>query len=389
MGGVPYNILAMDRIYFDYASTTPTDPKVIEAMEPYFYQRFGNASSPHKIGQEAKNALEESRSILAHFIGAKEDEIVFNSGATEGNNHVISRIAVDLKGKGNHIIVSPIEHHSVLESLERLQKNGYKITYLKPSAEGLVDLQEIKDSITDQTILIAVMYANNEIGTIQSVADIGQMAKEKDIAFLVDAVQAVGHVPVDVNAIQADYLTLSAHKFYGPKGVGALYMKKGKAVSKLLLGGDQENNFRASTQNVAGIVGLAKAIELCRDLMDQEIDEQTRLRDYLKEGVLNAIDGVNWNGHPTQRLPNNAHFSFEKLSGESLLMSLDMEGICASMGSACTSGAMEPSHVLKAIGVSDDLAFGSLRITLGRWTTQKEIDYFLEKLPQIVTSLRI
>lgn len=380
----------MDKIYFDYASTTPADPMVIEAMQPFFYERFGNASSPHGLGQEALKALEESRSVLARFIGAHPEEIIFNSGATEGNNHAVFGIVRRSKGKGKHIVISSIEHHSVLEAVEYLQREeGYKVTFVPVGPEGLVDPQRIKDVVTAETLLIAVMHANNEIGTIQPIAEISKIAREHKIPFLVDAVQTVGHIPVNVDELGADLLTLSAHKFYGPKGVGAMYVRKGFSPMPLLFGGDQERGRRASTQNVAGAVGLAKAVELCREKMAQEASDQRRWRDRLLEEVLKRVDGARVNGSRTKRLPNNAHFSFEGVEGESLLMSLDMAGMAASMGSACKAGAMEPSHVLRAIGISDALAHGALRISLGRWTKEEDIDRLLEHLPQMVGGLRV
>ena len=380
----------MHKIYFDYASTTPVDPEVIAAMQPYFHERFGNASSPHTYGQQAQKAVEDARECLARFIGAQPGEIVFNSGATESNNHALIGVARAQRNKGKHMIVSAIEHHSVLEPAEYLEnEEGYDITYLKVDENGLVDPQDVAGAITDQTVLIAVMYANNEIGTIQPVREIGTIARERQIPFLVDAVQAVGHLPVNVDEWKADLLSLSAHKFNGPKGVGALYVRQGTKVSSYLLGGGQERSRRASTQNVAGIVGLGRAIELAAEQMGKEEKLHLRWRDRLLEEVPKKIDGVKINGHRTRRLANNAHFSFEHVESESLLMSLDMSNICASMGSACTSGAMEPSHVLRAIRLSDELAHGALRITLGRRTTEEHIDYFLEKLPEIVGSLRI
>jgi len=380
----------MKNIYFDYASTTPVDPGVIQAMEPYFYDKFGNVSSSHAFGQEANKALEESREILAKFIGAKSEEVIFTSGATEANNHTIIGIARSLKSKGNHIIVSSIEHPSVLAPVEYLVKEeGFQVTYIGVNEYGRVDPQTIKEAITGQTILISVMYASNEIGTIQPVAEIGKIAKQNNIYFHVDAVQAIGHIPVNVDEIGADLLSLSAHKFYGPKGIGALYIRKGVDITSLLVGGDQERGRRASTQNVAGAVGLSRAIEICRDNMEEEMCVQSQWRDKLFEEIPKRIEGVVINGHRIQRLPNNAHFSFEKIQGEALLMSLDMDGFAASMGSACHSGAMEPSHVLRAIGLSDELAFGALRITIGRWTAEQQIDALLNKLTEIVSRLRM
>jgi len=379
----------MQKIYLDHASTTPVDPAVWEAIRPFFNGTFGNASSPHSFGREAARALEDARQTLASFIGAKADEVIFTSGATESNNQAVYGIAQSLKHKGNHIVASRIEHHSVLRPMESLCRDGFKVTYVTPDDAGIIHPDDIRKAVTKETILIAVMHASNEIGSIQPVSLVGAMAREQGIPFLVDAVQTVGHVPVDVTALNADLLSLSAHKFYGPKGVGALYIRKGTKVASLFKGGDQERGLRASTQNVPGAVGMARAAEVCRRNMDEEIAGQTQLRDRLVEGVLQRVEDVKLNGHRQSRLPNNAHFSFKGIEGEALLMSLDMEGIAASMGSACTSGAMEPSHVLKAIGLDDELAYGSLRVTVGRWTTQAEVDRFLDILPGIVSRLRI
>ena len=378
----------MRRIYFDYASTTPTDTEVVKAIQPFFYEKFGNASSPHTFGREAQAALEGARETLGRFIGANADEIVFTSGATESNNHAIFGLARSLKDRGNHIVVSSIEHHSVLEPVALLKKEGFAVTYLSVDHTGVVDPSQIKSALTNKTIFIAVMHASNEIGAIQPIAEIGKIVRASNIPFLVDGVQTVGHVPVNVDELGADFLSLSAHKFYGPKGIGALYIRRKTKVSSFLLGGDQERERRASTQNVAGCVGLARAVELCEKQMDAETKIQTAFRDQLLTEVSKRIDGVIINGHLKNRLPNNAHFSFEKIEGESLLMSLDMEGIAASMGSACTSGAMEPSHVLRAIGLPDELAYGSLRLTTGRWTRQEDIDYLLDQLPKIIKRLR-
>lgn len=380
----------MNRIYFDHASTTPVDSAVVSAMIPYFSEQFGNVSSPHVFGQTTHKALEDAREVLAKFIGSKSGEIVFNSGATESNNHAIIGVARAQRNKGRHLIVSAIEHHSVLETAEYLKnEEGYEVTYLKVDQDGLVDPQDVQDAITDQTILIAVMLANNEIGSIQPISEIGAIAQKNNIPFLVDAVQAVGHIPVNVDDLKASLLSLSAHKLYGPKGVGALYIREGTEISSFLLGGGQESGRRSSTQNVAGAVGLACAIELCDQTMNEEAVFQVKMRDKLLNEVPKRIKGVKINGHLSQRLPNNAHFSFERLQSESLLMSLDITNIAASMGSACASGAMEPSHVLRAIGLSDELAFGALRITLGRWTTEEQVDYFLKQLPEMINSLRI
>ncbi len=378
----------MKKIYFDYASTTPVDPDVIKAMEPYFFEKFGNPSSPHSVGRESQKALENARQTTAEFLGAKVEEIVFTSGGSESNNHSILGIARGLKERGNHLILSNIEHHSVLEPALSLQKEGFKVTCVPVDQKGIVNPEDIKKAVTDKTILIALIHASNEIGTMQDVAAVGKIAREAGIYFHVDAVQTVGHLPVDVNEIGCHILSLAAHKFYGPKGAGALYIRQGTRIANYLLGGDQERGRRASTQSVAGAVGLAKAIELCSQQMEEEIKTQTSLRNKLITEIPRRIDHCFLSGHPTQRLPNNAHFSFASLSGESLLMSLDMVGIASSMGSACTAGSLEPSHVLKAIGLSDELALAALRISIGRWTTVEEIDSFLDQLPLIVERLR-
>jgi cysteine desulfurase len=378
----------MKRIYLDYAATTPTDPEVLKAMEPYFFDKFGNASSIHTFGQEAKKAVEDSRQILATFLGADPSEIVFTSGGTESNNFAVKGIAYALEKKGNHIITSSIEHHAVGEPCKFLENRGFKVTYVGVDRYGLVSPEDINKEITDETILISVMHANNEIGTIQPIAEIGKIAKEKGICFHTDAVQTVGHIPVDVNELNVNLLSLSAHKFYGPKGVGALYIKKGTRIERFLHGGDQENDRRASTLNTPGIVGLGKAIELCQEKMHEETKFQIKLRDELIKEIPNKILEVYLNGHPTQRLPNNVNFSIKYIEGESILLNLDMLGIAASTGSACTSSSLEPSHVLLAIGLPHEIAHGSLRVTLGRWSKEGDTDYFLECLPKIVAKLR-
>ncbi len=378
----------MERIYLDYAATTGCDLEVLEAMKPYFTEKFGNASSIHSFGQEAKKGMEDARGALADFIGAKPEEIVFNSGGSEADNHAIFGVAGALQKKGNHIIASVIEHHAVLEPCKLLEKRGYQVTYIKVNNEGLVDAQEVKKAITDKTILISIMHANNEIGTVQPIAEIGKIAREKEITFHTDAVQAVGHIPVNVNELDVDLLSLAAHKFYGPKGVGALYIRKGTRVHNFLHGGDQERGRRASTSNVSGIIGLGKAIELCKEKIEQESAAQIQLRDALIKGLLAKIPRSYLNGHPTQRLPNNVNISFEYIEGESILLNLDMMGIAASTGSACTSSSLEPSHVLLAIGRTHEIAHGSLRFSMGRWTKKSDIDYVLETLPPIVDKLR-
>jgi len=378
----------MRRIYLDYAATTPCDPEVLKAMEPYFFEKFGNPSSIHSFGQEAKAAIEESREKLASFLGAKPEEIIFTSGGTESNNFAVQGAAYAQEKKGNHIITTAIEHHAITEPCKLLEKKGFKVTFVGVDKEGLVSAQDIKKAITDKTILISVMHANNEIGTIQPIAEIGKIAKEKGIYFHTDAVQAVGHIPTNVNDLNADLLSLSAHKFYGPKGVGALYVRKGTRIERFLHGGDQEKGRRASTHNTPGIVGLGKAIELCRDKMQEEAQFQMFLRDRLIKEIKERIPEVYLNGHPQQRLPNNVNFSIKYIEGESILLNLDMLGIAASTGSACTSTSLEPSHVLLAIGLAHEIAHGSLRLTLGRWTTEEDINYLLEHLPSVVDKLR-
>lgn len=375
-------------VYLDYAATTATDPEVVKAMQPYFYEKFGNASSIYSLGQEAKHAIEDARLTLAAFLGARPEEIVFNSGGTESNNTVIKGVAYALKAKGNHIITTAIEHHAVSEPCKFLEKNGFKVSYIGVDKEGLVSPEDIKKAITDKTILISVMHANNEIGAIQPVAEIGKIARAKGVYFHSDAVQSVGHIPVNVDDLGVDLLSLSAHKFYGPKGVGALYIRKGTRMQSLLHGGDQENNRRASTYNTPCIVGLGRAVELCRQNMDKEMRWQVSLRDRLIAELPKRIADVRLNGHPKLRLPNNVNFSIKYIEGESILLNLDLLGIACSTGSACTSSSLEPSHVLLAIGLPHEIAHGSLRISLGRWTKEEDIDYLLENLPQIVKKLR-
>ncbi|MDD4940078.1 MAG: cysteine desulfurase NifS [Candidatus Omnitrophica bacterium] len=376
------------RIYLDYAATAPCDPQVLKAMEPYFFEKFGNPSSIHAEGQEARAGIEEAREKLASLLGAKKEELIFTSGGTESNNFAVKGTAFALSQKGNHIITTAIEHHSVSEPCKFLEKKGFKVTYIGVDKYGQVSPSDIKKAVTDKTILISVMHANNEIGTIQPIAEIGKFAREKGVYFHTDAVQTTGHIPVDVNELNVDLLSLSAHKFYGPKGVGALYIRKGTRWERFLHGGDQERGMRASTHNTPGIVGLGKAAELCREKMADEAKFQSGLRDRLIKEIKDKIPDVYLNGHPAQRLPNNVNFSIKYIEGESILLNLDMLGIAASTGSACTSSSLEPSHVLLAIGLPHEIAHSSLRLTMGRWTKQEDIDYLLEQLPQVVGKLR-
>lgn len=376
------------KIYLDYAGTSPTDPEVVKAMLPYFTDKFGNPSSIHSFGQEAKKAMEDAREILAKFLGADVSEIIFTSGGTESNNHAIIGTAFANEKKGNHIIISAIEHHAVIEPCKFLEKLGFKITTVSVGKDGLVDPNDVKKAINDKTILISVMHANNEIGTIEPIVEISKIAKEKSIYFHTDSVQTVGHIPVNVNELGVDLLSLSAHKFCGPKGVGALYIKKGTRINRFLHGGDQEKGRRASTHNVPGIVGLGKAIEICKEKMSPEANFLIPLRDKLIKNLLEKIPDAMLNGHPVKRLPNNVNIVIKYIEGESILLNLDMLGIAASTGSACTSSSLEPSHVLLAIGLAHEIAHGSLRFTLGRFTTEEEIDYVIKVLPGIVSKLR-
>jgi len=349
-------------------------------MRPFFFEQGGNASSPHTQGRHARRALEEARETLAAFVGSASGEIIFTSGATEGNNHAIFSTARALKNRGQHIIASAIEHHSVLEPLHQLEGDGFQVTYVEPKSDGIVDHEDIKAAIRPDTILVCLQHANNEIGTLQPVEGTGRLCRERGIYFLVDATQTVGHIPVNVKDISCDFLSLSAHKLYGPQGTGALYIRNGIKCPSFILGGDQERGRRAGTQNIAGNVGLAEAVKLAKAQMLEETGREIKLRDMTIDSVLKEIPTAVLNGHPQKRLPNNAHFSFEGISGEELVSALDLAGVAVSMGSACTAGRLEPSHVLKAIGLKDSMALGSLRVTVGRWTTQQDITYFLEQL---------
>lgn len=375
-------------IYFDNAATTPTDPEVVEAMRPFFTEKFGNPSTLYDIGREAKAAIEEAREKVAALIGADPSDVLFTSGGTESDNHALIGVAYANEKKGNHIITTAIEHHAVLEPAEFLKERGFKVTILPVDEYGLVDPKEVKKTITDKTVLISVMHANNEVGTIEPIAEIGKIAREAGAYFHTDAVQTVGHLPIDVNAMNIDILSMSGHKFYGPKGIGAIYIRKGTRIIPFMHGGGQERKKRAGTHNVPGIVGLGKAAEIAAARMEEEASHLVRLRDKLIKGILDRVEDVRLNGHPTERLPNNVNVCVEGAEGEAMLLSLDMEGICVSSGSACTSGTLNPSHVLLAMGISPEIAHGSLRLTLGRSTTEAEIDFFLDVLPPIVERLR-
>jgi cysteine desulfurase len=378
----------MKKIYLDHAATTPTHPEVMKAMLPYFTDSFGNPSSIHALGQEARQAIEKARGQVAALIGAKEDEIVFTGSGTEADNFALKGVALARQDRGNHIITSSIEHHAVLETCRFLEKQGLSVTYLPVDSYGMVDPNDVKKAITNKTILISIMYASNEVGTIEPIAEIGNIAREADVYFHTDAVQAVGHIPVDVNKLNVDLLSMSGHKLYGPKGIGVLYIRKGTRIVSFMHGGSQEKGRRASTENGPGIVGLGKAAEIAQQEMPEEAQKLTSLRDRLIEGILKNIEYTQLNGHPVNRLPNNANVSINYIEGESMLLNLDLAGICASTGSACSSAELEPSHVLMAMGLPHLQAHSSLRFSLGKWTTEEEINKVLDVLPGIVSKLR-
>lgn len=375
-------------IYMDNAATTPTKKEVVDEMIPYMTENYGNPSSVYSLASKSKLAIEEAREKIARELNADPREIFFTGGGTESDNWAIKGIAQKNKKKGKHIITSKIEHHAVLHTVEALEKEGYDVTYVDVDEDGLVDLEQLEKSIREDTILITIMYANNEVGTIQPIKEIGEIAKKYDVIFHTDAVQALGHIKIDVKKENIDLLSMSAHKIYGPKGVGALYIKKGIRIDSLIEGGAQENRKRAGTENVAGIVGMGKAVELAYENMEEKNKKLIYLRDKLIKGIEDNIDYVKVNGHRIKRLPGNVNVSFEFIEGESLLLSLDMVGIAASSGSACTSGALDPSHVLMAMGVSHEIAHGSLRLSLGDFTTEEDVDYVIGQLIEIVDRLR-
>ncbi|MFH1255922.1 MAG: cysteine desulfurase NifS [Candidatus Diapherotrites archaeon] len=378
----------MKKIYMDHGATTPLDERVLKEMKPYFSDKFGNASSLHSFGREAAAALEKSRQTIAKALNAETNEIIFTSGGTESDNIALKGAAYANKSKGNHIITSAIEHHAVIYTCQQLEKEGFEVTYLPVSRDGLVDVRDLEKAITDKTILVSIMHANNEIGTIQPVKEIGVLCREKGVLFHTDAVQSFGKVPIDVKKMNIGLLSVSAHKIYGPKGVGALYRRNGTNVKALFQGGSHEFRLRPGTENVAGIVGLAKASELAQKEMKKEGERLSKMRDKLIAGVLESVGSSHLNGHAKKRLPNNANFSFDFIEGESLLMLLDGKGVAASTGSACSSKQLKPSHVLTSIGLSHVQAHGSLRLTLGKSNSMKDVDYVLKVLPPIVKKLR-
>ncbi|NLM68789.1 MAG: cysteine desulfurase NifS [Firmicutes bacterium] len=377
----------MKTVYLDHAATTSVRDEVLEAMLPYFKDSFGNASSVHSFGREAKKALDTARETVAEILNADFNEIIFTSGGTESNNLAIKGAAHQYKQRGTHLITSAIEHPAVLNPMKELEKEGFTVTYLPVNEQGIVSVEAFQNAVRDDTILVSIMHANNEIGTIQPIAAIGKIARERGILMHTDAVQSVGYLNIDVDDLNVDLLTLSAHKIYGPKGVGALYVRKGVQLVPQIRGGAQERRKRAGTENTAGIVGLAKALELAHREQAAVVPKIEKLRDRLLEGIL-QIPHTRLNGSRTERLPNNINVCFEFIEGESLLLNLDLKGIAGSSGSACTSGSLEPSHVLLALGLPHEIAHGSLRLTLGRDNTDAEIDYVLECLPPIVERLR-
>ncbi|MBC2721779.1 cysteine desulfurase NifS [Desulfosporosinus sp.] len=380
----------MRRVYLDHSATTPVDPEVAAIMMTYYTEKYGNPSSVHGFGREAKQALEQARNQVAELIGAASGEITFTSGGTEADNLAILGTAEALRKKGKHIITSCIEHHAVLETCEYLEKNGFDLTVIPVDEEGIISVDAVRKAIRPDTILITIMHANNEVGSIQPISEIGKLAKEQGIVFHVDAVQSLGKIPVNVEELNVDLLTVSGHKIYGPKGVGALYVRKGLRIVPLVHGGGQEKKRRSGTENTPGIIGFGKACELAGQRMADDAEHQRKLRDKLINGILERIDFVKVNGPlGEKRLPNNVNVSIRYVEGESLLLSLDMLGIAASSGSACTSGSLDPSHVLLGMGLIHEIAHGSLRFSLGRQNTEEDIDYVLEQLPKIVERLRM
>jgi len=375
-------------IYLDHSATSPVDPEVFEAMKPYFTDSFGNASTLYSLGRDGRRAMESAREEVASIIGAETKEIIFTSGGTESDNIAIKGIAYKLKNKGNHIITSAIEHPAVDETCKYLEKNGFTVTYLPVYKDGIVKISDLEDAIKDKTILITIMHANNEIGTIQPIKEIGALAKGKGIIFHTDAVQTVGKIPVDVNELNVDLLSLSSHKLYGPKGVGALYVRKGVRLEPIMHGGGHERGIRPGTENVPGVVGLGKACKIAKENLESDAQLLTRLRDRLINTVLEQNEDSYLNGHRTNRLPNNVNFRFTGIEGESLILHLDSKGIAASTGSACSSTKLEASHVLMAIGLKEVEAHGSLRISLGHENTEEDIDYTIIAIKEVVEKLR-
>ena len=378
----------MKTVYFDNAATTQLDDKVLEKMLPYLKQNYGNASSIYKLGRESRKAIEEAREEIAKELNCNPNEIYFTAGGSESDNTAIKGIARANKNKGNHIITSKIEHPAVLETCKELEKEGFEISYISVDEEGTIDLEELKNSIKPQTILITIMFANNEIGTIEPIEEIGNIAKEHSIYFHTDAVQVYGNLKIDVQKLNIDSLSISAHKFYGPKGIGALYVKTGIKFNKYISGGHQERNKRAGTENVPAIVGMGEASKLSYSNLKEKNEKIKQLRDYYENEVIKKIPDIKINGNKQNRLPGTSNISFKNIEGEGLIINLDLEGICASSGSACSSGSLNPSHVLQAIGLPDNMAGSALRITIGKNNTKEDVDYLVENLQEIVARLR-
>lgn len=378
----------MRSVYMDHSATTPVKSEVVQAMLPYFTEIYGNASSVHAFGREARKGVMSARQTIADFIGAHADELYFTAGGTESDNWAIRGVAYANKAKGNHIITTTIEHHAVLHVCEMLEKEGFEVTYLKTDADGLISLKDLEAAIRPSTTLISIMAVNNEIGTIQPIEEIGHIAKKHGVLFHTDAVQALGKIELDVNKQNIDLMSFSAHKLYGPKGIGALYVRKSVRIKNLMDGGAQEKKRRPGTENVPGIIGFAKAVEMAAEGFEENNARLIRLRDKMIAGIEATIPYIRLNGHRTQRHPGNVNFCFEFIEGESLLLSLDLVGVAASSGSACTSGSLDPSHVLMAIGLTHEIAHGSLRLSLGEFTTDEDVDYVIEQLKPIVERLR-
>lgn len=379
----------MRKIYLDYSATTPVKKEVVDEMLPYFTENFGNASSIHGFGQDAKRALEKARAVVASTMGAPADTVYFTAGGSESDNWAIKGVMRANKAKGNHMITCKIEHHAVLHTCESLEKEGFEVTYLDVDSHGMISLEALKAAIRPTTVLISIMFINNEIGTMQPVEEISKIAHENGVLFHTDAVQAYGNVKIDVTAMGIDLMSVSSHKIYGPKGVGALYIKKGIKIQNLIEGGAQEKKRRAGTENVAGIMGFAKAAQMADDSLMEHTQKLVALRERLLKGILENIDYVKHNGHPTLRHPGNVNICFEFIEGEALLLSLNAKGIGGSSGSACTSGSLDPSHVLLAIGLPHEIAHGSLRLTIGDFTTEEDVDYTVEALKEVVQKLRL
>lgn len=377
------------KVYLDNAATTMVRKEVVDAMIPAFTTYYGNPSSLHEFAREAEQLLDAARKDVAAIIGAKPDEIVFTGGGSESDNMALRGAVAANKKKGKHVITSAVEHHAVLYTLQAMEREGLiELTVLPVDEYAVVSAQSVQDALRDDTVLVSIMFANNEVGTINPIAEIGKVCRDKGVLFHTDAVQATGHVPIDVSKMNIDLLSISAHKFHGPKGVGVLYIRKGVRIPSLIIGGGQEKKRRAGTENVPGIVGLATALKLANEHMEENAKRVGALRDKLLKGIAERIPDVKLNGHPTMRLPNNVNYSIRYIEGESILLMLDINGIAASSGSACTSGSLDPSHVLLAMGLPHEIAHGSLRLTLSEFTTEEEIDYVLDLLPQIIQRLR-